>query len=92
MTDDRVNIKNILEIVDDSPERGTFEGTMYPNDEIDAESPICVGTDAADSLEVSDGANDPDGPLDAGAYISLIWNSSDVDSSATLFEYEVQDR
>ena len=33
-----------------------------------------------------------DQPLDAGTEISVIWNSADTDTSATLFEYEVEDR
>lgn len=30
--------------------------------------------------------------LDPGTEISVIWNSADTDTSATLFEYEVEDR
>ena len=90
-TGDTVDAAEISVIVDDGTDRETFEGSNFPNDEIGSQDSVYIGT-ASDDLAVFPNAEGPDGPLDAGTEISVIWDSPDADSSATLFEYEVQDR
>ena len=90
-TGDTVDAAEISVIVDDGTDRETFEGSNFPNDEIGSQDSVYIGT-ASDDLAVFPNADGPDGPLDAGTEISVIWDSPDADSSATLFEYEVQDR
>ena len=91
-TGDTLDAAEISVIVDDGTDRETFEGSNFPNDEIGSQDSVYIGTDSNDNLAVFPEADDPDGPLTAGTEISVIWDSPDADSSATLFEYEVQDR
>ena len=91
-TGDSLNADEISVIVDDGNDRETFEGSNFPNDEIGSQDSVYIGTDSNDDLAVFPEADDPDGPLDAGTEINVIWDSPDADTSATLFEYEVEDR
>ena len=91
-TGDTLDAQEISVIVDDGTDRETFEGSNFLNDEIGSQDSVYIGTDSNDDLTVFPEADDPDGPIEAGTEISVIWDSPDADTSATLFKYEVEDR
>jgi len=91
-TGDALDATEISVIVDDGTDRETFEGSNFPSEEIGSQDSVYIGLDNSDDLAVFPAADDPDGPLAVGTEISVIWNSADTDSSATLFEYEVEER
>ncbi|MFC7115833.1 type IV pilin [Natronoarchaeum sp. GCM10025703] len=58
-----------------------------------SQSSLYIAADGSGSYLTDDKASiSGSEALDAGTEISVIWNSADTDSSATLFEYEVEKR
>ena len=94
-TGDTLAAPEISVIVDsDDLDRTEIDGSEFPNDEISSQDSLYFGLDGDDELVFgtqADLGNNVDG-LDAGTEISVIWDSPDADTSATLFEYEVEDR
>ncbi|MFC7114287.1 hypothetical protein ACFQH2_03975 [Natronoarchaeum sp. GCM10025703] len=63
-------------------------------DGLRSQSSLYIAADGSGSYLTDDRASISGSPeaLTAGTEISVIWNSADTNSSATLFEYEVEKR
>lgn len=93
-TGDALDPEDISVIVDsDELDRTEVDGSEFPNDDISSQDSVYFALDENDGSLVVDTEADLGGDveaLDAGTEISVIWNSADM--SATLFEYEVEER
>ncbi|MCL9812575.1 type IV pilin [Natranaeroarchaeum aerophilus] len=88
------DLDTISVVVDGETVSETGADWSNSNEGLRSQSSLYIAADGsgfttADNADF--GGSSPD-ELDPGTEISVIWSSADADTSATLFEYEVEDR